>query len=133
MSALNPSATTQVLDEEGWLCTGDIGWIAPSHSIGRSRNCGGVLVLEGRGKDTIVLVTGENVEPSELEESAIRSSLIQQIVVIGQDQRRLGALIVPNKEEILEAAKKRSILDADASELSKEKMITLLHEEVRTW
>ncbi|XP_010247393.1 PREDICTED: long-chain-fatty-acid--[acyl-carrier-protein] ligase AEE15, chloroplastic-like isoform X2 [Nelumbo nucifera] len=54
----NPSATTQVLDEEGWLCTGDIGWIAPSHSIGRSRNCGGVLVLEGRGKDTIVLVTG---------------------------------------------------------------------------
>ncbi|KAI7981862.1 hypothetical protein LOK49_Contig11G00010 [Camellia lanceoleosa] len=40
----------------------------------------------------------ENVEPSELEEASLKSSLIQQIVVIGQDQRRLGAKIVPNKK-----------------------------------
>lgn len=38
--------------------TGDIGWIAPHHSRGRSRRCGGVIVLEGRAKDTIVLSTG---------------------------------------------------------------------------
>ncbi|OVA20421.1 AMP-dependent synthetase/ligase [Macleaya cordata] len=129
----NPSATKEVLNEEGWLSTGDIGWIAPCHSRGRSRNCGGVVVLEGRAKDTIVLTTGENVEPSELEEAAMRSKLIQQIVVIGQDQRRLGALIVPNKEELLAVAKKLSILDDDASELSKEKMTNLLHVELRTW
>ncbi|KAF2325719.1 hypothetical protein GH714_034041 [Hevea brasiliensis] len=96
----NPMATKQVLDEDGWLNTGDIGWIAPYHSVGRSRCCGGVIVLQGRAKDTIVLSTGENVEPSELEEAAMRSSLIQQIVVVGQDQRRLGAIVVPNKEEI---------------------------------
>ncbi|KAI8002347.1 hypothetical protein LOK49_LG08G02282 [Camellia lanceoleosa] len=40
----------------------------------------------------------ENVEPSELEEASLKSSLIQQIVVIGQDQCRLGAIIVPNKK-----------------------------------
>ncbi|KAJ4723082.1 Long-chain acyl-CoA synthetase [Melia azedarach] len=129
----NPSATNQVLDEDGWLNTGDIGWIAPHHSRGRSRRCGGVVVLEGRAKDTIVLSTGENVEPLELEEAALRSNLIQQIVVVGQDQRRLGAIIVPNKEEVLLAAKTLSLVDADASELSKERMTSLLYEELRKW
>ncbi|KAI8538130.1 hypothetical protein RHMOL_Rhmol09G0078700 [Rhododendron molle] len=128
----NESATKNALNEGGWLNTGDIGWIAPSHSLGRSRRCGGMVVLEGRAKDTIVLSTGENVEPSELEEAAMRSSLIQQIVVIGQDQRRLGAIIVPNKDEIL-ATGKMSIIGADSSELSKENMTALLREELRKW
>ncbi|PQM37085.1 putative acyl-activating enzyme 16 chloroplastic isoform X1 [Prunus yedoensis var. nudiflora] len=129
----NSRATEQVLDEDGWLNTGDIGWIAPHHSTGRSRRCGGFVVLEGRAKDTIVLSTGENVEPVELEEAAMRSSLIQQIVVVGQDQRRLGAIIVPNKEEVLLAAKKLSIVDVNASDLSKDKMTSLLYEELRKW
>uniref|UniRef100_A0A7C9AL00 Long-chain-fatty-acid--[acyl-carrier-protein] ligase n=3 Tax=Opuntia streptacantha TaxID=393608 RepID=A0A7C9AL00_OPUST len=129
----NPNATRQALDDDGWLDTGDLGRIAPCHSVGRSRLCGGVLVLEGRAKDTIVLMTGENVEPSEIEDAAMRSSLIQQIVVIGQDQRRLGAIIVPNSEEALKAAKKLSIVDADANELGRETLISLLHEELRTW
>lgn len=51
-------ATKQAVDEDGWLNSGDIGWIVPTHSVGRSRHCGGVIVLEGRAKDTIVLSTG---------------------------------------------------------------------------
>lgn len=54
----NPIATQKVLDEEGWLNTGDIGWLVPQSSIGAGRHCGGMLVLEGRAKDTIVLSTG---------------------------------------------------------------------------
>lgn len=127
----NPSGTKQVLDEDGWIDTGDIGYIVPYHSVGRSRHSGGIVVLEGRAKDTIVLSTGENVEPAELEEASLRSTLIQQIVVIGQDQRRLGAIVVPNKEEITAAAK--TLSESDTSELSKEKMTSLIYSEIKKW
>ncbi|GKD86497.1 hypothetical protein Tco_1357651, partial [Tanacetum coccineum] len=90
----------------------------------RSRNSVGIVVLEGRAKDTIVLSTGnkpwegENVEPDQLEDAAMRSSLIQQIV------SHWPAIIVPNKEKIL-ASKGLS------TELSKEKITGLLSEELR--
>ncbi|RDY06865.1 putative acyl-activating enzyme 16, chloroplastic, partial [Mucuna pruriens] len=129
----NPSATNQILDSDGWLNTGDIGWIVPHHSTGRSRNSSGVIVVEGRAKDTIVLSTGENVEPGEIEEAAMRSSLIHQIVVIGQDKRRLGAVIVPNKEEVLKAARESSIIDSSSSDVSQEKVTGLIYKELRTW
>uniref|UniRef100_A0A9I9DNM8 AMP-dependent synthetase/ligase domain-containing protein n=1 Tax=Cucumis melo TaxID=3656 RepID=A0A9I9DNM8_CUCME len=177
----NSSATQQVLDQEGWFSTGDIGWIAPHHSRGRSRRCGGVIVLDGRAKDTIVLLTvlreevqqlsiviffshsklwstlfppffklnflvkiGENVEPTVIEEAAMRSTLIQQIVLycvkfliplfdIIQDQRRLGAIVFPNKEEVLSAAKKLSAEDSSTSDVSNEILTNLIYSEVRKW
>jgi hypothetical protein len=58
MLSQNPSATNKAVDQDGWFNTGDIGWIAPRCATGPSRNCGGMLVLEGRAKDTIVLTTG---------------------------------------------------------------------------
>ncbi|XP_002962119.2 long-chain-fatty-acid--[acyl-carrier-protein] ligase AEE15, chloroplastic [Selaginella moellendorffii] len=94
----NPDATQKAIDGDGWLDTGDLGWVAPVWKTGAARKCGGMLVLEGRAKETIVLSTGENVEPTEIEEAALQSSLIDQIMVVGQDQRRLGALIVASKD-----------------------------------
>ncbi|XP_073053529.1 probable acyl-activating enzyme 16, chloroplastic isoform X2 [Primulina eburnea] len=128
----NPLATKQAIDENGWLDTGDIGWICPPHSRGRSRKAAGVIVLAGRAKDTIVLSSGENVEPSEIEEAALRSTLIQQILVFGQDERCLGALIVPNKDEIPLEAKSLSV-DSDNSELSREQVTNLMHRELEKW
>ncbi len=84
----NPEATAKALDPEGWFDTGDLGWMTDQQD----------LIITGRAKDTIVLSNGENIEPQPLEDACARSVYIDQIVVVGQDQRLLGALIVPNLE-----------------------------------
>lgn len=86
----NPEATTKAIDPEGWFDTGDIGWLADDGSI----------ILTGRAKDTIVLSNGENIEPQPIEDACLRSSFIDQIVLVGQDRKALGALIVPNLEAL---------------------------------
>lgn len=86
----NPEATAKAIDGEGWFDTGDLGWISKD----------GNVVLTGRAKDTIVLTNGENIEPQPIEDACIRSPYIDQIMLVGQDQRSLGALIVPNLEAL---------------------------------
>ena len=86
----NPEATAKAIDSEGWFDSGDLGWLTPY----------GDLVLTGRAKDTIVLTNGENIEPQPIEDACVRSIYIDQIMLVGQDQRALGALIVPNLETL---------------------------------
>ncbi|MEH2329662.1 AMP-dependent synthetase/ligase [Nostoc sp.] len=86
----NPEATAKAIDAEGWFDSGDLGWLTPQDD----------LVLTGRAKDTIVLTNGENIEPQPIEDVCLRSPYIDQIMLIGQDQRSLGALIVPNVEAL---------------------------------
>ncbi len=86
-----PEATEKVLDSDGWFDTGDLGILLPDGSV----------ALTGRAKDTIVLSSGENIEPGPLEEALVASPLIEQVMLVGQDQRQLGALIVPRAEAIL--------------------------------
>ncbi|MEG4817789.1 long-chain fatty acid--CoA ligase [Microcoleus sp. K5-D4] len=87
---LNPQATAKALDPEGWFDTGDLGWLTPGND----------LILTGRAKDTIVLSNGENIEPQPIEDACLRSPYIDQIMLVGQDQRSVGALIVPNAEAV---------------------------------
>jgi len=47
------------------------------------------LVVTGRAKDTIVITNGENIEPQPIEDACLRSSYIDQIMLVGQDQRSL--------------------------------------------
>jgi long-chain acyl-CoA synthetase len=86
----NPEATAKAIDSEGWFDSGDLGFLTPE----------GDLVLTGRAKDTIVLSNGENIEPQPIEDACLRSVYINQIVLVGQDQRSLGALIVPNLDTL---------------------------------
>jgi long-chain acyl-CoA synthetase len=86
----NPAATAKAINEEGWFDTGDLGLLTDQ----------GDLILTGRVKDTIVLSNGENIEPQPIEDACVRSPYIDQIMLVGQDQRALGALIVPNLDAL---------------------------------
>ncbi len=86
----NPEATRKAIDPEGWFDSGDLGWVTKEND----------LVLTGRAKDTIVLTNGENIEPQPIEDACLRSAYIDQIMLVGQDQKSLGALIVPNLDAL---------------------------------
>ena len=83
-----PEASAAVLDGDGWFNTGDLGHLMAD----------GSLFLTGRAKDTIVLTSGENIEPGPLEDELAASDLVEQVMLVGQDQRQLGALLVPRPE-----------------------------------
>ncbi|MFQ5893640.1 MAG: AMP-dependent synthetase/ligase [Nitrospinota bacterium] len=86
----DPEATRQAVDADGWLDTGDLGRLT----------VGGDLQIVGRAKDTIVLSSGENVEPEPIEAKLKESPAIAQVCVVGHDEKHVGALIVPNAEAL---------------------------------
>jgi long-chain acyl-CoA synthetase len=128
----NPTATSAAIDSEGWFETGDLGWKVPSSILGPARMCGDLFVLDGRAKDTIVLSTGENVEPQEIEETIMQSKLIQNVMLVGQDKRRLGALIVANKEELQAAVRGLKQAKGDTSEPSRDDEKDVMRQEINT-
>jgi long-chain acyl-CoA synthetase len=87
----NPEATAKAIDSAGWFNSGDLGMLTPQ----------GDLTITGRAKDTIVLSNGENIEPQSIEDACLFSPYIDQIILVGQDAKSLGALIVPNQEALV--------------------------------
>ncbi len=113
----DPEGTGRVL-RDGWMNTGDIGMIT-------FNNC---LKILGRSKDTIVLLSGENIEPVPIEARLTGSPLIEQCMVVGQDQKNLGALIVPALDGFRAAGLKASGLD---DVIAREDAHRLLDAEIR--
>ncbi len=104
----NELATKDVLSKDGWFDTGDLGFLIPN----------GSLFITGRAKDTIVLSSGENIEPNPLETEILSSEFINQIQLVGQDKKCLTALVVPNFELV-----KNKFLEEDLSKLNLNKNI----------
>jgi long-chain acyl-CoA synthetase len=90
----NPQATAKSIDANGWFDTGDLGRINPAT---------GDLILTGRAKDTIVLSNGENVEPQPIEDAILGElpNLVEQVMLTGQDGRRLIAIVVLKPSELV--------------------------------
>ena len=89
-----PEETSKTISEDGWLNSGDLAML--THR--------GEIKILGRVKETIVLLGGENIEPTPIEDTICESAYIDQVMVVGQDQRHLGALVVPNQQSIEEYA-----------------------------
>lgn len=118
----NPEATNKVL-KDGWMDTGDIGMVNFKYT----------LTITGRAKDTVVLLGGENVEPVPIENKLMESPYISQCMVIGQDQKNLGAIIVPEFDKLMEWCKENGI-DTSNKEalLENPKVLELYKKEIKS-
>lgn len=86
----NREETLKAFTDDGYLKTGDLGKL----TINRE------LVVTGRAKDIIVLASGENIDPTRIESTITMFPFIEDAVLVGQDRKGLGALLVPNLEEL---------------------------------
>ncbi len=96
-----PDATADVL-KDGWLYTGDLGYIDERRD----------LFITGRKKDVIILSNGKNVYPEEIEAHYLQSPFIKEICVMGMEgtagPEKLYAVIVPN----FEVLRQRKVVNA---------------------
>lgn len=90
-----PEQTQEVLSEDGWYRTGDLGYF----------DSDGYLHLLGRRSTLIVTEGGKNIQPDEVEEAYQQSPAIAEIGVLQRDQQLVG-LIVPDLKNLDEAAKR---------------------------
>ncbi|MCC5814149.1 MAG: AMP-binding protein [Leptospira sp.] len=119
----NEEATKKTIKEGGWMDTGDVGMI----------NFNKALTLTGRAKDTIVLLGGENVEPVPIENRLNESPYISQCMVCGQDQKILGAIIVPDFDKIKEYCEVNGIQVSGEEEIiQNDKVNELIRKEIKT-
>ena len=118
----NEKATNEVLLPDGWLNTGDIGRLTIT----------GELQITGRAKDTIVLLGGENIEPLPVELALSQSRYIHEAMVVGQDKKTLGALIIPEYDNLYEYAKENGVEYSSLDDLlEKPEIKNLIRVEIR--
>lgn len=116
-----PDLTKKIIDNDGWINTGDLGMLSIANEI----------TITGRAKDTIVLMGGENVEPQIIENAICRSIYVESCVAVGQDKKYIGALIVPRKDNILQYAKDNNVYyDNYESLLESNEIHNLIREEI---
>ncbi|HYB17314.1 MAG TPA: long-chain fatty acid--CoA ligase [Streptosporangiaceae bacterium] len=82
------SATKEMIDEDGWLHTGDIGVLDDE----------GFLAITGRKKDLIITASGKNVAPAVLEDRLRAHWLISQCLIVGDARPYIGALVAVDPE-----------------------------------
>jgi long-chain acyl-CoA synthetase len=91
----DPEATRAIIDEQGWLHTGDLGVFTPE----------GFLTITGNKKNLFKLATGKYVTPLPLEEQVKRSPLVAQAVVVGMHKKFCSMLIFADLNQLRERIK----------------------------
>ncbi len=102
----NPEENSKAFTSDGFFRTGDLGKLTLR----------GELVITGRSKEIIVLASGENVDPSRIESTITRLPFVSDAVLVGQDKKGLGALVVPDFDKLREFAASKLDMIIESSE-----------------
>lgn len=116
----NDEATKEAFTEDGYLHTGDIGELTPD----------GFLRITDRKKEMFKTAGGKYVAPQVLENKLMESTLIAQVMVIGENQRFPAALIVPAYEELEKYANHKGINYSSKEDLIKNSDILTKYEQI---
>lgn len=117
----DPVLTSEVIDADGWFHTGDIGELD-----------GKFLKITDRKKEMFKLSNGKYIAPQQIENKMKESFYIQQIMVVGENQKYASALIIPNYNALIDWAKKQKIhFQHQAELLKKPEIIKHFEDEVK--
>jgi long-chain acyl-CoA synthetase len=106
----NETATAETLIGDGWFATGDIGKIDDD----------GYLSITGRKKELIVTAAGKNVAPAVLEDFVRAHPLVSQVMVVGDQQPFIAAVVTLDAEELTKWADTVGAHSSAPSELIRE-------------
>ncbi len=104
----NPEATREVLSEEGWFSTGDIGYVDKDN----------YLFITDRKKDLIKTAAGKFVAPQPIENALKTSPYILNAMVVGDRRKFIAALLVPNAATVAAKAADQGIKFTSHEELA---------------
>jgi long-chain acyl-CoA synthetase len=102
-----PDKAAEVITEDGWFRTGDIGVIDGE----------GFLTITDRMKDLLKTSGGKYIAPQPIENELKISKYVSQAVVVGNRRKYATALIVPNSENLAQWARERGLSAADPGQL----------------
>lgn len=108
----NEDATKEVIDPNGWFHTGDVGKIV-----------NGKLKITDRIKHMIVNAGGKNIYPGPIEDQLKTHQWIDQVMLVGEAQKFMAALIVPDFDTLTKYAKDNGIEDLSEEALTKNDVI----------
>lgn len=114
------AATRELIASDGWLHTGDLGFI----------DADGFLFITGRRKEMVVTAGGKNIWPAVLENAMNNDPLVAQSMVLANGRPYATALVVPVWEALLQVAQTRGWPQAPAQLIAHPGVRALYHEQI---
>ena len=118
----DPELTAEVIDKDGWFHTGDTGKFTE----------GGLLTITGRLKNIFKTSFGKYINPFLIEEQFCKSPFIENMVVLGENQKYAAAIISPDFNYLRDFCKRHEIaLTDNVSLIEKPEILAIYHKEIK--